>query len=90
MGKVSVTSLPNKIITKFAILESISVVIFIANNVGSNGDNSYFSGGHYEDGDQSWNDYSGRGDIVQRRQKALRHHLTKCFSRMCQSFTKEV
>ena len=39
MGKVSVTSLPNKIITKF---ESISVVIFIANNVGSNGDNSYF------------------------------------------------
>ena len=90
MGKVSVTSLPNKIITKFAILESISVVIFIANNVGSNGDNSHFSRGHYEDGNQSWNDYSGRGDVVQRRQKALRHHLTKCFSRMCQSFTKEV
>ena len=63
-------------------------MILIANCVGGNGDNSDFSGGHYEDGNQSWNDYARGGDVVQRRQKALRHHLTKCSSRMCQSFTK--
>ena len=48
------------------------------------------SGDVNEDGDQSWNDYSGGGDVVQRRKKALRHHLTECSPRMCLSFTKEV